>query len=161
MSLGVVVERRRPVSPWAEEHWRVVDVLLGRPDVEPWTLLGEGEGWRRYYAGAAHLELFRSETANYRDNLAGARPAVYVVLRRGDGPCGIALHLATVDPGEIEAHADAGDDLIEALPLPAPVAAWMRDFIDRHHVEKPFLKRRRDRADTEALAVRPAGRRNP
>ncbi len=94
--------------------------------------------------------------------MTGSRPAVYVILRRDPGGGGErpwALHGATVDPGEIEAHADSGDDLIEAVPLPPAVAAWMRDFVARHHVERPLYKRRRDRADPEALA--PGRRRAP
>ena len=154
MCVGIVLERCRLNDRWAAETWKLADVLPGRPVAEPWTLLAEGEGWQRYYAGAVELQLFRSETANYRDNLESARPAVYVILRRAGNACGIELHGATVDPGEIEAHSDAGDDLIEAFPLPASVALWMRDFVERHHVEKPFYKRQRDRVDPEALASR-------
>jgi hypothetical protein len=154
MTVGIVLEHRRIDHPWQADRWRLVDVLPGQPVAEPWTVLAEGDGWRRCYAGAVELALFRGETASYRDNLASSRPAIYVVLRRTqDGP-GIAVREATVDPGEIEAHSDAGDDLIEALPLPPPIAAWMEGFVARHHVERPFHKRRRDRADPEALAQR-------
>jgi hypothetical protein len=152
MTVGIVLEHRRIDHPWQADRWRLVDVLPGKPVAEPWTVLAEGDGWRRCYAGAVELELFRGETASYRDNLASSRPALYVVLRRSTGESGIAVREATVDPGEIEAHADAGDDLIEALPLPAPIAAWVRAFVARHHVERAFYKRRRDRADTESLA---------
>jgi hypothetical protein len=154
MTVGIVLEHRRIDHPWQADRWKVVDVLPGRPAAEPWTILAEGDGWRRCYAGAVELELFRGETASYRDNLASSRPAIYVVLRRTRDGLGIAVREATVDPGEIEAHSDAGDDLIEALPLPPPIAAWMEDFVARHHVERPFYKRRRDRADPEALAQR-------
>lgn len=153
LAIGVVVERRVLDRPWRPVRWSVVDLLPGRPAAaEPWTVLASGEGWERCYAGALELELFRGETSGYKDNLEGSRPAVYVVLRREGG--GVALHAATVDPGEAEAHSDAGDDIIEAVPLPPAVAAWMRDFIARHHVEQPFYKRKRDRADPEALAPR-------
>lgn len=158
MSVGIVLERRQLQSLWAAERWQVVDVLVGKPLAEPWTLLASGEGWERWYAGSVDLQLFAGETAGYLDNLTSARPAVYVILRRADGPCGLVIHDATVDPGEAEVHSDAGDDLIEAVPLPPAVAAWMQDFVDRHHVEKPFYKRQRDSAHLEALAARPGGR---
>lgn len=154
MSIGVVIERRRVEHPWQPERWRAVAALPGRPAAAPGTLLARGEGWARYYAGAVELALFPGETEGYRDNLASSRPAIYVVLRRCDGEPGLALRAATVDPGEIEAQAEAGDDLIEALPLPPAVAAWIAGFVARHHVERPFHKRRRDRADPEALAPR-------
>lgn len=156
MSVGVVVERRRIDHPWQPERWTAVAALPGAPPLPPWTVLEEGDGWTRYLAGTVEVELFRSETDNYKHNLEGPQPALYVVLRRtGEAP-GLRLLGATVDTGEIDAHSDSGDDLIEALPLPAPVAAWIRDFVARHHVERPFHKRQRDRADPEALARRRA-----
>jgi hypothetical protein len=154
MGVGVVVERRRTGNPWQPEAWCAVDVLPGRPEVAPWTSLGRGEGWERLYAGPAEIELYAGETAAYRDNLEGSRPAVYVILRRSAGEPGIAVHAATVDPGEAEAHSEVGDDLVEAVPLPRAIAAWMADFVARHHVERPFYKRRREPADPEALARR-------
>ena len=36
--------------------------------------------------------------------------------------------------------------------VPDAVRAEVEDFIGRHHVERPFYKRKRDRADPEALA---------
>jgi hypothetical protein len=153
LRVGVVLERRALANPWATESWRVVEVLPGVAAPMPWTVMSEGEGRQRVYAGDLELELFRSDTEGYRDNLASARPTLWVVLRRG-GTHGIALHAATVDPREVEAHSDAGDDLIEPVPLPTTVMAWMQAFIERHHVERPFWKRKRDRADPEALARR-------
>lgn len=157
MAVGIVVERRRLDNPWQPESWVPVAVLPGRPELAPWTILSEGEGGVRYYAGPAEIVLFRGETDNYRHNLEGPHPSVFVILRRAAGPRGVELLAVTVDPGEIDAHSDAGDDIIEALPLPGPVAAWMADFVKRHHVERPFHKRRRDRPDPEALAVRRPG----
>jgi hypothetical protein len=155
-TIGVVVERRLTGNVWQPERWSAVAVLPGRPDVAPWTVLDEGEGWTRRYAGAAEVVLFASETDNYKHNLDGPQPAIFVILRHdGSAEPGLRLLGATVDPGEIDAHSDAGDDLIEALPLPPDLAAWMQDFVQRHHVERPFHKRRRDRADPEALARRP------
>jgi hypothetical protein len=151
--VGIVLERRPARSPWAADGWRVVEILPGVVETPPWSVLAAGEGWQRIYAGDLPIELFRTETAGYRDNLISAAPSLWIVLRRG-GPYGITLHEASVDPGEIEAHSDAGDDLVEAVPLPPMVAAWVQSFVDRHHVERPFWKRQRDRADPEALAHR-------
>lgn len=155
LPVWVTVDRRRSDNPWQAERWVPVAVKIGAPQVEPWTVLAEGPGWTRYYAGSFQLALFRSDTANYKFNLEGAAPAVHVVLRPG-GPAGMTLLAVTVDPGEIDSHADSGSDLIEALPLPAELADWMRTFVVRHHQDKPRYKRRRDRADPEALARRPA-----
>ncbi len=155
MRVGVVVEREQLQGPWAGKRWRVVAIEPARGAPEPWTLLAEGEGWQRFHAGTLRLELFRSDTAAYRDNLAAPRPTLWVTLRPGSGPHGVELHGASVDPAEVEASSDAGDDLIEAAPLPQAVAVWMAAFVARHHVERAFWKRSRDRADPEALAHQP------
>ncbi|HYG91127.1 MAG TPA: DUF3305 domain-containing protein [Azospirillum sp.] len=159
MTVGIVAERHRIDHPWPAERWTVVTALAGEPEVAPWTVLAEGEGWTRYYVDSAEVSLFRSEAENYKHNLDSHEPALYVILRRSPEPPGVALLAVTVDPGEIDTHSDSGDDLIEALPLPPTVAAWMQAFVERHYVPRPFHKRRRDRADPEALAThRPSQR---
>jgi Protein of unknown function (DUF3305) len=160
MPVGIVVERHRIDHPWQPYRWKLVAVLPGRPIAAPWTVLAQGETWIRYFCGIVEIELFRSDTASYKHNLESATPAIFVVLRRTADERGIAVLEAMVDPSEAEACADAGDDLIELLPMPAPVADWVQAFVDRHHVERAFYKRTRDRADPEALGrrarVRPA-----
>ena len=37
--VGVVIERRKSKSPWADFIWRPVAVLPGLPDAAPWTAL--------------------------------------------------------------------------------------------------------------------------
>lgn len=153
-AVGVVVERRRIDNPWVEARWSViglVPVLPGRP---AWSVLRHTPERTDYYAGAAEVTLHPTEAANYRDNLAGSPPSLYVILRRCPEEPGWLLLEVTADPGEVDAHSDAGDDLIEALPLPPDIAAWMQDFVARHLVERPFYKRQRDRPDPEAMARR-------
>jgi hypothetical protein len=153
-ALGVVVDRHWNENVWAGERWSVADVVGGPAEVAAWTALAEGPGWRRYYAGPLILELFIGAAAEYRRNLTSSRPALYVILRRDRSEPGVTLLGATVDPGEIEVHADSGDDLIDALPLPRYLAAWLWDFVDRHYVERPLYRRQRDRVDPDALGRR-------
>ena len=152
--LGLVVDWRRLERPWASERWTVIDALPELPLVEPWTVLGESPGWRRYYAGAVVLELLAGAAAEYHRNLTSSRPALYVILRRDSAAPGITVHGVTVDAGEVEVHADSGNDLIEALPLPVFLADWLQGFVDRYHVERPLYRRQRDRADLDALGSR-------
>lgn len=154
LTVGVVVERQRIDNPWTDARWRVIGVLPGVPDLPPWSVLEQAGDHTRYYAGAGEIALHPSEAENYKENVGGTRPSLYVILRPcGDEP-GLRLLSVTVDPGEIDAHSDAGDDLIEAVPLPPALAAWIQDFVARHYVHRPFYKRQRDRADPEALARR-------
>lgn len=143
--VGVVAEWQAVDSPWCDHRWRVTAVLPGPAEVAPWTVLFEGEGVRRYFAGNAELLLYALETDTLKHNIEGPLPAVYVFLRKTEAPPGMALHGATVCAGEASAHVDSGSDLVEAVPMPPPLAEWVADFVARHHVERPSFKRQRDR----------------
>jgi hypothetical protein len=154
IAVGVVVERRVAISPWIEHVWRPVGVLAGAPDVEPWTSLPGAPGADTFYAGAAEVELYRSETTNYRDNLASGQPSLWVVLRPTGGDPPFTVVRVTADPAEGEAFTETATDLVEAVPMPEPVAEAVSAFVAEHHVERTFQKRKRDRADPEALSRR-------
>jgi hypothetical protein len=152
MPVAVIVERRAIDNPWIDHSWKAVEVLPGAPATAPWTPLAEGPDWTRYLAGVATLAMYKAETETYKYNIEAEAPAVYVFLRRADEPPGLRLLGATVCAGEVDAHSDAGDDIIEAVPMPPAVQAWVAEFVAEHHVERVFHKRKRDRADPEALA---------
>ena len=155
LSLAVVVARQPTGNPWVEYRWKVVGLLPVLHDREEWSILEERGDETLFYAGAADVTLHATETDNYRHNLSGPNPAIYIILRRDhSGAQGLRLLTVTVDPGEVDSHSDVGDDLIEAMPMPPDVAAWIADFNNRHHVERPFFKRKRDRPDNEALGHR-------
>jgi hypothetical protein len=144
MRVGVVLERRRLNSPWQDHAWLPVAVVPGVPAGEGGRVLREGEGWRQVYAGDWPIELFRKETASYRFNLASAEPRVYVVLRRdGDAELPWRPILVTVAADEAQAMAESGEDIVEGVPMPDTVRAWVEAFVAEHHVEEPFYKRRR------------------
>ena len=152
--VGVVAERRKATSPWIDFVWRPAAVLVGEPEAKPWSLLGETKDTATFYAGPAHIELYRTETANYRDNLATGAPSLWVILR----PTGIEppydVIAVTADPAEGEAFTEAGNDLVEALPMPREICDVLAAFVAEHHVERPFVKRKRDRANPEGLGRR-------
>ena len=64
----------------------------------------------------------------------------------------LAITSVLADPAEGEAMTEAGNDLVETVPMPESVQAAIRQFVAEHHVERQFTKRKRDRANTEALA---------
>lgn len=154
ISLGVVVERRKAASPWVDFIWRAVAVLPDEPATKPWTVLREQDGATVFYAGSATVDLYPSETARYRDNLASGSPSIWTVLSPSEGAWPYALTAVTVDPAEGEAFTEAADNLVEAVPMPAALCVAIERFIAEHHVERGFVKRKRRRADPEALARR-------
>jgi hypothetical protein len=154
ITVGVVAERRKAESRWIDFIWRPVAVLAGAPEAAPWTVLSDDGEAVRFFVGIAEIALYRTETGYYRDNLVSGAPSLWVVLR----PTGVEppyeIAAVTADPNEGEAFTQVGDDLVEALPMPEPVRALVETFIAEHHVERPFVKRQRDRADPDALARR-------
>ncbi len=157
--VGVVVERRKANSPWADEVWRPVAVLAGLPDAKPWTLLTSDALTATFYAGPAEIELYRSDTDNYRRNLALGMPSVWVALQAtgSDPPYDIAA--VTADPAEGEGLTEPAQAIVEAVAMPELVRDALAAFVAEHHVERVFEKRVRDRANPEALARRAPTRR--
>jgi hypothetical protein len=132
-------------------------VLPGNAAVAPGTPLSATENTALFFAGEAAIELYRTETANYRDNLGSGAPSLWVVLRPDAARQFYKLVAVTADPAEGEAFADAGNDLIEAVPMPAAVAEMIGDFVSRHHVDRPFVKRDRQQILSRAAVDRSGG----
>src|SRR5262249_34697741 len=110
--VGVVVERIKADSPWIDHVWRPSAVLVGEPDATPWTRLSGDDARAAYYAGSISIELYRSDTGNYRDNLAGDRK-LWVVLTPTEADPPYALFKVTADPTEGEAQTETGVNLVE------------------------------------------------
>lgn len=155
--VGVVVERHKATSPWLDYVWRPAAVLCGLPTAEPWTPLGPVGDTTTFFAGTATISLYRTETANYIDNLASGAPQLWVVLRPTEGQPPYEVLAVTADPAEGEAFTEAGNDLVETVPMPAGIRDALEAFVAEHHVERTFFKRRRDSEAERA----PGGGRRP
>lgn len=152
--VGVVVERSKASSPWVDFVWRPSAVLAGEPEAGPWTKLEENADQAMFYAGRADLELHASDTASYRDNLATGQPSLWVIIRPTDSAPPFEVVCVTADGSEGENFTSAGNDIVEAVPMPDPIRNTVEAFVFQHHVERPFFKRTRNRADPEALGRR-------
>jgi len=152
--VGVVVERCPARSAWAELLWRPVGVLVGLPEAAPWTELAHDGERTTFYAGAAEIELYGSETGYYRDNLMSGEPSVWVALQQTGGEPPVEIRSVTANPAEVEGWTGPGQDTVEAVPMPAALHEAIAGFVVAYHVERPFQKRVRDRANPDALARR-------
>ena len=155
IQVGVVVERRLADSPWQDFLYRPLAVLTGVPVATPWTVIRVDGDVTTLYAGQAVIELHRTETANYRDNLGFDTALLWVVLRPRTAEAGFDLLMVTADPAEGEALTGAGNDLVETVPMPPPIREIIKRFIAEHHIEHPFIKRRRDRSGSRQQSARP------
>jgi hypothetical protein len=142
--VGVVVERRKAKSVWADFLWRPVSVFVGKPVAAPWTPLDTQANTTLFFAGEAVVELHRTETTNYRDNLASGAPSLWIALRPAASERPYEILSVTADPTEGEAFTDAGSNLVEAVPMPPDIVEVLAMFVAQHHVERPFVKRQRD-----------------
>jgi Protein of unknown function (DUF3305) len=154
IAVGVVVERSKGTGLWTDFLWRPLNALSGVPAVPAWTKLSDNGERATFYAGAADVELYRSEAGNYRENLLVETPLLWIALRPAEADPPFSLAGVTADPAEGESWAGLDNDLVDTVPMPAAVKEMVAAFVSEHYVEQTFRKRQRDRADPEALARR-------
>jgi hypothetical protein len=147
MPVGVVVRKTPGVTKWAKWNWQAVAVLPGAAQAD-WKEMRREDDAVEYHAGTLTLELFRTDTEAYLTGLSCEAPALYVVMRNAgsdDELSDIELVLVTASPYDAQDYMDSGEELVERIPMPASVIAWVVDFIDEHHEDEVFIKRRRDK----------------
>ena len=156
IAVGVVVERSKSASQWADFYWRPLGVLGGAPETAPWTKLSDDGERATFFVGTATIELFRTESSYYLNNLQSGAPSLWIALRPTGGEPPYTVGVVTADPAEGEGLTETATDLVEQVPMPEVVRNFVEAFVAEHHVEERFVKRKRDRADPEAM-----GRRGP
>jgi len=149
--VGVVVDRRKAASQWADYVWRPSAVLPGVPDANPWTVLSSEGEVASFYAGSAEIELYRSHTQFYRENLSSGAPMLWISLHPTESDPPYKIGGVTADPAEGESYSETGVHLVEAVPMPRAIRDMIDAFVAEHFVELKFLKRDRDRVNPEAL----------
>ncbi|MDI3334875.1 DUF3305 domain-containing protein [Defluviimonas aestuarii] len=145
--VGIVVRRSPGVTKWAKWAWKVVAVVPGAGPANWRELRREGDVVD-YHAATLTLDLWSSDTEAYHVALASDPPGVCVVLREDDAPDARMPWrpaIVTASPYEGQDYLDSGDGLVERVTMPDGMAAWVADFVRRHHVEEPFVKRKRDK----------------
>lgn len=141
--VGVVAERRAVEHKWIDHVWEPVAVLPDEPETPAWTRLSVAGSCERFYIGATDLALASTDTAHYRDNLLQPPPRLWVVLREEGGETPLNLVTVTADPMEAEAHTESGANIVGAVTMDTDIAAVIARFVDEHHVERVFVKRKR------------------
>lgn len=153
LRLGVLAKRRPPVTRWGTGELRPLAVLPAEPATPPHTAIAKEEGVETWYLGARDIVLWSGDTGHYRDNLSSGRPSVWVALR-GTDPAKADIICLTADPYEGEGLASDLDLIVEAVPMPDSLQAQLMGFVEKHHVDMPFKKRKRLPADPNALVAR-------
>lgn len=146
MPLGVVIRRMPGVTRWATHVWKAVAVLPGAGPAD-WKELRRDGATVEFHAATPKLELFRTDTEAYLHGLSAKVPAIYVVMREtASAQRPLDIVLVTASPYEAQDYADTGEELVEKVPMTEGLIAWVRAFIELHHEDEVFIKRRRDKA---------------
>jgi hypothetical protein len=145
LDVGVIVERRKIDHPWQEWSWRPVAVVPGAPRVDGWSQTVTGDGWTQFHAATVTVELHPTEAEGYAVSLEPP-PRVWVVLRAdedgGDFP--YKVHLVTVSAYRAQDYLGSGEEIVESVPMPPLMVAWLEAYVAEHFVAVPFKKRQRD-----------------
>jgi hypothetical protein len=154
MPVGIVLRRSRGVTRWAKHVWRAAAVLPGAGPAS-WKVLREAEGVVEYYAATEPLTLYRSDTEAYAHELQAQAPSVYVILRQSAEAPGLKVLVVTASPFEAQDYADSAEEIVERVPMPPALRAWVEAFVAEHHEEEAFVKRRRskDREGDKQLGI--------
>lgn len=145
--LGVTIAREAINNPWQDHIWRPVSVFLDAETVTTWRLLEHRPGYEHFHVATLPLELHRKETAGYIANLTSDAPGIYVVIRPGaaehDGTELVHVPLITASAHDVEVFGHLGEEVVGRVAMPDAVRELLEAFIDAHHVDEPFRKRRR------------------
>ncbi|WP_166267490.1 DUF3305 domain-containing protein [Marinobacter caseinilyticus] len=153
LQVGAVVRRSPGVTRWAREIWTPVAVIPGAPDAFWKQLVSDGEVVD-YHAGTVPMELFRADVEGYLVSLNMTVPSVWVVMDKDQthrSPSGWVVSAVTASAHEALDSLDSGESIVEPVPIPESLAAWIKEFIDMHYIEEPFKKRRRDEVRVDGV----------
>lgn len=144
MPVGVVLQRRPGVTRWAAFSWKATSVLPGAGP-ESWREIRREGDVVEFHAATLPLDLHGAETEAYLHGLSAQVPAIYVVMRQGEGGDPLDLVLVTASPYEAQDYTDSGEEIVEKVPMPLAVVAWVREFAEAYHEYEVFVKRKRDK----------------
>jgi len=153
LQVGAVVRRSPGVTRWARDIWKPVAVIPGAPEAFWKELVREGEVVD-YHAGTVAMELFRADVESYLVSLNMTVPSVWVILDRDEShrsPSGWFVSTITASAFEAQEALGSGESIVEAVPIPESLAAWIDEFIQMHYIEEPFKKRRRDKHRVDGI----------
>lgn len=153
LQVGAVVRRTPGVTRWVKDVWKPVAVIPGAPQAFWKELVREGEVVD-YHAGTVTMDLYRADVEAYLVSLNMIVPSIWVILDRDEtrqSPSGWFVSAVTASAYEAQDALDSGESIVEPVPIPESMAAWIKEFIDMHYVEEPFKKRQRNKTKVDMV----------
>lgn len=146
ITVGVIAEKRKSISQWAEDYWIPTAIIDSHVNQRPGELMRKTENAESYFMGFCEIYCHAKETEAYVHNFESRVPAIFVVLRLDEDdehPLPWYVHAVTVSPYEAQDYSDSPEDIVERVQMPLSIASAVMKFTDLHYVEEPFKKRKR------------------
>ncbi|SEJ98636.1 hypothetical protein MAA5396_03886 [Marinovum algicola] len=150
LPVGVVLRKTPGATRWAAWHWTASAVLPGAGPAD-WRVMRQEDGAVEYHAATMTLELHGAETEAYLHGISARVPSLYVVMREAAGDPPLEVVLVTASPYEAQDYTDSGEEIVEKVPMPHGLVAWVREFVEDFHQDEVFVKRRRDRTRVDLV----------
>lgn len=154
IDVGVIAEKRKARSEWAEDYWVPTAIIEGHVHHKPGEMMRQTETGTMYFMGFSEIYCHAKEAEAYVHNFESEIPAIYIILRPDDEdehPLPWYVHTVTVSPYEAQDFADSSEEIIERVAMPMSIATALMDFTDTHHEDVPFKKRKRQNFKEEKL----------
>lgn len=137
IAIAVIMERYAIESRWVTHAWRTAGVELQNIEGDFVETLG-GSQFQRHDGFA--VTLFRDEAEGYYLNVATGEPKVFVMWRQEEGDDAPLPHSVTASYNEAARWMDA-QERVDAVAMPATMAAWLGDYVSVHYKPEPKKKR--------------------
>lgn len=144
---AVVMRREHINNRWQPWRWVLADVVPHEDGfgAAPRLLLKDEREERWLHPGFA-VELFTDDAEGYYLNASTAQPCFWVLWRMEEEALLADEPVAVPQTVTLSYH-DAGrwldaQETVEQVPAPLEVVAWLREFVDKHHVAEPKRRQR-------------------
>lgn len=139
LNAAVVMRRERIDNRWQPWRWSLADVVPHEDGFGTTArLLFKSDAEERWLHPGFKVELHMGDAEGYYLNVTTEQPCFWVVWRMeeeallADEPMAVP-HIVTVSYHDAGRWLDA-QETVEQVPMPASVAQWLQEFVDRHHV---------------------------
>lgn len=141
-SIGVIMQRRRANSRWADVVWEPFAVV---PSPASGTkLLFEQPGLAQWLHDGLKIELHRDEDEGYYLNLTAPDPRVFVLWRMEGDDAALPVQV-TVSSEEASRWLDGGHS-VDGVKMPREIFVWVGEYVEKNYRPKPPEKRIKPRS---------------
>ena len=148
--VSVILEKRPSSSPWADNYWTAVGVVIGEQTAPPMTRLHEQDGVEQFIYTGLRVTLYVDQCESYYHNLNAPQPSCYIIAHLASNGTPTPF-IVSMSFDEAHAHLE-GDDEVYSVPVPPELYVWSESFMLEHYCPEKKKKRKRTdwRQDTGA-----------